>query len=47
MVSTALISSIVTLFFGLIIFLFPKALRILVGGYLIIIGILQIVGALL
>jgi len=36
---------IVTLFFGVIIIIFPKLLNFLVGAYLIIFGLLAVIGA--
>jgi len=47
MVAITLISGIVTLLFGLVVFMFPAALRAIVGGYFILIGILQIIGGVL
>ncbi|MFT4311609.1 MAG: DUF3096 domain-containing protein [Candidatus Woesearchaeota archaeon] len=43
--ATGLIIGMLTLLFGLIILAFPKALRLLVGGYFIIVGLIQIVSA--
>ncbi|MBI4145405.1 DUF3096 domain-containing protein [Candidatus Woesearchaeota archaeon] len=40
----ALLSAIVTIVFGVLVFALPKFLRFVVGGYLIIIGVLQLLG---
>lgn len=40
----ALLSAIVTIVFGVLVLALPKFLRFVVGGYLIIIGVLQLLG---
>ena len=43
-IGSGLIWGIVTLIFGIIVMVFPKILNYLVGFYLIIVGVLAIIG---
>ena len=46
-ITVSLIGSILTLVFGILVLMFPKILNYLVGIYLIVIGIVGILGTIL